>query len=436
MPEAAVRVEGLWKEYTVGSAKRHSTFYDFLSHTFRVPFARTHAFEGHARPGNDFCALRDVTFDVARGEVLGVVGRNGAGKSTLLKVLSRITAPTRGRVTLRGRVASLLEVGTGFHPELTGRDNIELNATILGMGRREIRRKFDQIVEFSGVERFLDTPVKRYSSGMYVRLAFAVAAHVEADILLIDEVLAVGDAEFQKRCLGMMGQVARDGRTVLFVSHNMPAVSRLCQRAVFLDRGTVVMDGPAPDVVSAYLRDGRATSCAREWSLPGEAPAGDVARLRAVRVKTRSGDLAASVDIRQPLRFEIEYEVMKAGHVLLSFFNVFSDTGVHVLEVVDVDSEWRRRPRPQGRYVVTARIPGNLLAEGLFLVSAGLTTLDPPVVQFNQRDVIAFHVVDSGEGDSARGDWAGTLSSAVRPLLEWTTHFNGPTLEPIRPERG
>ena len=252
MPATAIGVKGLCKGYSVDSAKRHNTFYDLLSHTLKLRFTQSPTRDCEAAATRHFYALREFTFDVERGDVLGVVGRNGAGKSTLLKVLSRITAPTRGRVTLRGRVASLLEVGTGFHPELTGRDNIQLNATILGMGRRELARKFDQIVDFSGVERFLDTPVKRYSSGMYVRLAFAVAAHVEADILLIDEVLAVGDAEFQKRCLGLMGQVARDGRTVLFVSHNMTALRNLCTRGLLLKGGEVEAVGRIDEVLKQY----------------------------------------------------------------------------------------------------------------------------------------------------------------------------------------
>jgi len=204
----------------------------------------------------EFWALRDVDFEVREGEVLGIIGRNGAGKSTLLKVLSRITEPTKGRVTLRGRVASLLEVGTGFHPELTGRENIFLNGAILGMARAEIRKKFDEIVAFAEVERFLDTPVKRYSSGMYVRLAFAVAAHMEPEILIVDEVLAVGDSEFQKKCLGKMGEVSRAGRTVLLVSHNMSSIAALADRLLLLDRGSVVVDGPVATAVAAYISSG------------------------------------------------------------------------------------------------------------------------------------------------------------------------------------
>lgn len=230
-------------------------------------------------------ALRDVSFELKQGEVLGIIGRNGAGKSTLLKILSKITDPTSGYAKIHGNISSLLEVGTGFHPELTGRENIYLNGTILGMRKREIDRKLDEIVDFSGVEKFIDTPVKRYSSGMKVRLAFSVAAHLEPDILIIDEVLAVGDAEFQKKCINKMEDVGTQGRTVLFVSHNIPAVTRLCDRTILLESGMVIHDGPTDKVVSSYLSAGLGTKAAREWSDQKQAPSGSLARLRAVRVR-------------------------------------------------------------------------------------------------------------------------------------------------------
>jgi lipopolysaccharide transport system ATP-binding protein len=262
MTDVVIRAEGLGKKYLIGhqaEAERYTALRDVIARGARG-LARSAAdmLRGRPLPAGDtveeLWALKDVSFEVKRGEVLGIIGRNGAGKSTLLKILSRITEPSAGRVTIKGRVASLLEVGTGFHPELTGRENVYLNGAILGMTRAEIRRKFDAIVAFAEVEKFLDTPVKRYSSGMYVRLAFAVAAHLEPEILVVDEVLAVGDAEFQKRCLGKMGEVASGGRTVLFVSHNMGAVSALCVTGIHLHRGSVATVGPAAEVVAAYIR--------------------------------------------------------------------------------------------------------------------------------------------------------------------------------------
>jgi lipopolysaccharide transport system ATP-binding protein len=251
MSQIAIKVEGLSKRYRIKSAhQRHNTLRDYIMATLR---RRGKGATQRGAGTEDVWAIKDVSFEVKKGEVLGIIGRNGAGKTTLLKILSRITEPTEGRAIMHGRVGSLLEVGTGFHPELTGRENIYLNAAILGMSRKEIERKFDEIVDFAGVHKFIDTPVKRYSSGMYVRLAFAVAAHLEPEILVVDEVLAVGDATFQKKCLGKMNAIAKGGRTVLFVSHNMPAVSSLCDRAVWLDGGRMREEGPTANVISSYL---------------------------------------------------------------------------------------------------------------------------------------------------------------------------------------
>jgi len=370
-------------------------------------------------------ALRDVSFEVARGEVVGIIGPNGAGKSTLLKVLSRITSPTTGNVEIRGRVSSLLEVGTGFHPELTGRDNVYLNGTILGMRKKEVDRKFDEIVEFSGVEKFLDTPVKRYSSGMRVRLAFAVAAHLEPDILIIDEVLAVGDAEFQKKCLNKMQDVGKDGRTVLFVSHSMPAITRMCERVIMIDNAQIKLDGPAHEVVGAYLKRGRSSPSQREWLDTSTAPVGEVVRLRAVRVRTEEGTTTDVIDIRCPVAIEIEYDVLKPGSTILPTFALWNEAEVNVCVAVDVDPEWRKRPRPTGRYISTGWIPGNLLSEGMLSVNVTIWTLKPiSNNELHVSDVVAFHVIDSLDGDSARGDYVGDLLGTTRPLLKWTTQVN------------
>jgi lipopolysaccharide transport system ATP-binding protein len=362
-----------------------------------------------------------VSFEVKQGEVLGIIGRNGAGKSTLLKTLSRITQPTRGRIEINGRVSCLLEVGTGFHGELTGRENVYLNGTILGMKRLEVSRKFDEIVAFAGVEDFIDTPVKHYSSGMYLRLAFAVAAHLEPEILIVDEVLAVGDADFQRKCLGKMAGVADQGRTIFFVSHNMPAITRLCKRVLYMDEGHLRLDGSAHEVVKSYLHSELGTMASREWTDLRKAPKGEIARLWAVRVRTEEGECTDKIDIRRPVGIEIEYEVLKPGYKLRCSIGLNNDEGVHVFEAIENNSDWRLRVRNPGRYRVTAWIPGNFLAEGTMIVDVGLGTVQPNILQFIVRQAVAFHVIDSVDGDSARGDYAGPLPGVVRPLLQWDT---------------
>jgi lipopolysaccharide transport system ATP-binding protein len=316
-----------------------------------------------------------------------------------------------------------LEVGTGFHQELTGRENIYLNGAILGMRKAEINRKFDEIVAFAEVERFIDTPVKHYSSGMYLRLAFAVAAHLEFEILLLDEVLAVGDARFQNRCFNKMQDVTRQDRTVLFVSHNMPAVANLCDRAILLDEGRIVHNGPTSQVISSYLNSGCNTAAVREWSDPATAPGGDIVRLRAVRVRSEDGKIASHIDIRQAVSVEMEYVVKKPGYVLLPNFGFDNQEGLCVFGAQDLDPEWRRRPRPAGRYVSSVLIPGNFLADGNVFVSAYLNTMDPFRHQFETHHVVTFEVIDSFEGDSARGDYDGRMYGVVRPKLEWHTQF-------------
>ena len=369
-------------------------------------------------------ALNNVSFSVTHGEVLGIIGKNGAGKSTLLKILSKITPPTRGQAIIRGRVASLLEVGTGFHQELTGRENVYLNGTILGMTKNEIDRKFEEIVDFSGVERFLDTPVKRYSSGMRVRLAFAVAAQLEPEILIIDEVLAVGDAAFQKKCLNKMESVSAQGRTVLFVSHNMQAIARLCPRAILLDAGYLVQDGRASQVVSSYMHSESATTALREWNDLHTAPGDEVVRLRAVRVRDEKGQVSETIDIRHRFAIEMEYDVLESGHLLMPNFNIFNSEGVHVFTTLDQDAKWRKVPRPEGRYVSTVWVDENLMAEGAFFVCAALMTPQPYIPHIYERDVVTFHVVDSLEAGSARGDWPGEIEGVMRPLLRWETHYD------------
>ena len=414
MGEIAIRAEELRKTFLLGERVQYKTLRETLSGLARLPF-------GRGPEPETVTALSGVSFEVKAGEVVGIIGRNGAGKSTLLKILSRITDPTSGRAEIHGRVGSLLEVGTGFHPELSGRENIFLNGAILGMKRAEILRKFDEIVAFEEVERFVDTAVKHYSSGMYLRLAFAVAAHLEPEILLVDEVLAVGDASFQRKCLNKMQDVGKAGRTVLFVSHNMPAVTRLCPRTILLDAGTVHTDGPSHKVVSAYLRSGVGSVAAREWPDPARAPGDAVARLCAMRVRPDGGEVKEAADIRKPVDIEMEYEVLREGCVLVPNYHFFNEEGAYIFVSIDVDPAWHRRPKPPGRYVSTARLPGNFLGEGSVIVGAALSTLDPVDVHFFERDAVAFQVVDSAEGGSARGDYAGPVPGSVRPLLQWKT---------------
>jgi lipopolysaccharide transport system ATP-binding protein len=321
-------------------------------------------------------------------------------------------------------VASLLEVGTGFHPELTGRENIFLNGAILGMERSEIKRKFDEIVAFSGVEKFINTPVKRYSSGMYVRLAFAVAAHLEPEILVIDEVLAVGDAEFQKKCLDKMDDVGHSGRTVLFVSHNMQAVTRLCSRCILLENGKVRLDGESHRVASAYLNSGIGTSAIREWDNVTKAPGDEVVRLNAVRVRTAAGELADSFDIRHKIAIEINYDVLEEGHIFHPHFGLSNEDGTTLFVAQDLDPNWRGRRRPTGRYTSTAWIPGNLLAEGAFSLWISIMTLEPECLRVDCRDAVLFRVIDSLDAkDTSRGDYPRPIPGLVRPMLRWETRY-------------
>ena len=422
MSDIAIRTETLSKQYKIGARRyRHDSLRELMADRFKSLFRKPEPLSGK----DAFWALKDVSFEIERGEILGVIGRNGAGKSTLLKILASITEPTSGRAEIYGRIGSLLEVGTGFDRELNGRENIYLSGAVLGMKKREIDRKFDDIVAFADVERFIETPLKHFSSGMYVRLAFAVAAHLEPEILLIDEVLAVGDARFQKKCLNKMEDVGKQGRTVLFVSHDMAAITRLCQRTILLDEGRVQHDGPTYEVVKTYLNSGLGSTACREWPDPTKAPGGDVARLRAVRVRAEDGKIAEAVDIRRPFTIEMEYDVLKKGYILLPHYGLVKATGEIAFVTVDLDPTWRRKKRPVGRYKSTVLVPGNLLSEGITFIHCVIITLTPDTVQFIVRDAVALQVIDSLDGDSARGDFVGHMPGVVRPLLKWTNEYMG-----------
>ena len=433
-----IKVKGLQKHYRIGlKEEMHDSFLLAALNFFKSPLTNYRKYRSLYRfddikvnqdntsinnSDNVIWALKDVSFTVNKGEVLGIIGNNGAGKTTLLKVLSKITTPSYGRAEICGKISSLLEVGTGFHPELTGRENIYLNGTILGMRKREIDRKFDEIVDFSGIEKFIDTPVKRYSVGMKIRLGFSVAAFLEPDILVIDEVLAVGDYDFQKKCLQRMETVGKHGRTVLFVSHNMQMITRLCSRAILLEKGQIKLDGPADRVVASYMTSERGRSSERVWKNRDGAPGGEIARLIAVRVKDKEGQVLESFDIRKPIGIEMQYEVLKSDYLLLPHYNIFNDAGEWLFTTIDTDPQWRGR-RPAGVYKATAWIPGNFLSEGFIFVQSSVFTLEPRTVQFEPRDVVAFQVVDSFGNDTARGDWPGTMKGAVRPLLKWTNEY-------------
>jgi lipopolysaccharide transport system ATP-binding protein len=416
-----IEVEGLSKRYRLGQLQAgYDTLRDTIAHGANRLLSRE-----HRPPPEEIWALDDVSFSVEQGEVLGVIGPNGAGKSTLLKILTRITTPTKGQAVIRGRVGSLLEVGTGFHGELTGRENIYLNGAILGMRRREINRKLPEIIQFSGVERFIDTPVKRYSSGMYVRLAFSVAAHLEPEILLVDEVLSVGDAEFQRRCLGRMEELSSHGRTVLFVSHQMQVLARLCDRAILLREGRVVQDGPSEQVVAHYLQAEGGAGSLRTWPDLATAPGGKRVRMREVRVVDENGRLADSVDIRRPVGIEISFTILRDDVPVFPKVKLIDREGNNAFNTVDTSPLWNGRPVP-GDYVATAWIPGNLLNEGLYTVEPGVSSLgaigsNKLVHQVRVPDAVAFHVYDPGEGDTSKGRFAGQFRGAVRPLLEWTS---------------
>jgi lipopolysaccharide transport system ATP-binding protein len=421
MEPVVVSVEGVSKRYRIGALHPgYDSLREVLAGAVSARLKRLRERRAADDEATTLWALRDVSFEVRRGEILGIVGRNGAGKSTLLKILSRITRPTAGQVEIYGRVGSLLEVGTGFHPDLTGRENVYLNGAVLGMRKVEIDAKFEEIVAFSELERFIETPVKRYSSGMYVRLAFSVAAHLEPEVLIMDEVLAVGDMAFQQKCLDKMNEIRRQGRTIFFVSHNLPAITRLCKRAVLLERGRLVAEGQPQDVVNRYLSTSWGAGAERAWG--GDAPGDAVARLRRVRVAGEGGETAAAVDVRRDSRIEVTYDVLEEGHALVPVVELYNEEGTEVFSTHDTGAEWRRRPRPRGRYTSAVRLPGNLLAEGTLIAHVSIMSHFPStILHARAANAVAFQVLDEPGGVSARGDYAGPMPGVVRPLLEWET---------------
>ncbi|MDF5733002.1 MAG: ABC transporter ATP-binding protein [Rhizonema sp. PD38] len=428
MSDTVIRVENLAKKYVLGHQKEGSSSYKSLRESMSdgakslgKKLIRPSGKQTVNSAPNEFWALNDVSFEIKQGDRVGIIGRNGAGKSTLLKVLSRITEPTSGSIRIKGRVASLLEVGTGFHPELTGRENVFLNGAILGMSKVEIQRKFDEIIAFAEVEKFLDTPVKRYSSGMYVRLAFAVAAHMEPEILIVDEVLAVGDSNFQKKCLGKMENVASEGRTVMFVSHSMETVTRLCNTAVLLNNGSVQSSGTTNKVINAYLKSDFGTTAQRRWNNISRAPGNNVVRLVEVKAHREDGEVIDSFDITKPIGITMIYEVLMNDKIFTHSINLFNENGVNILNSHDIVSELRKEPRSKGEYSSTMWIPGNFLSEGTVVVGVAIINQDPFVIHFHELDTVAFNVTDPMNGNSARGNYTLPFPGIVRPILKWET---------------
>ena len=417
----AIRVEGLSKSYIISHdlRDRYATLRDVLASNLRGMARATGNLLGHrsasgAATSEEFWALKDVSFEMQAGERLGIVGRNGAGKSTLLKILSRITEPTRGRAEITGRVASLLEVGTGFHPELTGRENIFLNGAILGMSKREITRKFDAIVEFAEIEKFLDTPVKRYSSGMYVRLAFAVAAHLEPEILIVDEILAVGDTQFQNKCLGKIEEVGQAGRTVLFVSHNLNALRRLCPRSILLAEGRLVADGPTSEVLDKYTGDDVLSTGYRDWKAEGRSPGGEDFQLHSMALRNEAGEPAREFGFLEPILIDVCYGVHTA-HAYRIILAVSNSEGTRLFYTGEYENRGSA-VRSGGEYVSTCRIPGHLLNDGQYWIDITVDVANHKVF-VDERGVLAFSIVAS-EGIAGRRD---SRYGVICPAVEWST---------------
>lgn len=420
--EPVIKIEHLGKKYVLRHHTKESyvTLRDVISNKFKSIVSRKR--DNERNSSEEFWALKDVSFEIHKGEKIGIIGRNGAGKSTLLKILSQIMEPSTGKVTINGTIASLLEVGTGFHPELSGRENIYLNGAILGMSKREIESKFDEIVTFSEVEKFLDTPVKRYSSGMYVRLAFSVAAHLDPDILIIDEVLAVGDAAFQKKCLQKIEEISGKGKTVLFVSHNMNTVMKLCTKAILLNMGQVEAMGDVELVVDSYYRSNLGTSAHRIWNKePAKEGNEVVVRVLETRAHDENMQVHENYDITRPIGISMDYEVLKEGEKFTHSMNVFNEDGVHLFSSHDTEFAKTEQPAAKGIYTSTMWIPGNMLAEGNHVISIAIMRINPFYIYFHEMDALRFTVRDYLRGDSARGNYTLDFPGVVRPLLKWQT---------------
>jgi lipopolysaccharide transport system ATP-binding protein len=416
-----IKVENLSKRYRLGVINRDMLYKDLQSRwaKFRgkddpnAPISAKH--NKRLEHGDEFWALRNVDLEVKEGEILGIIGRNGAGKSTLLKILSQITAPTEGSIKVKGRIASLLEVGTGFHPELTGRENIYLNGAILGMTRKEVRSKFDEIVAFADIDEFINTPVKRYSSGMYVRLAFAVAAHLDPEILIIDEVLAVGDASFQKKCLGKMQEVStQGGRTVLFVSHNMTAVQSLCTRAVLLSGGETESVGKPEYLISQYLAMCGTVSARKNYR--PEAYGDSIACLLEASVRNHRGEVTAVLDFYEGGAVEFTYQVFRSGYLPLPNAHFFDQKGDYVMVSSENQNKVSSEP---GVYKTHLLIPPHFLNTGRYSVGLCVATHNPVIVHHFDKEGLVFDIIEDMEQRGS--DFRSSIPGIIRPRLEWQT---------------
>lgn len=429
MSDLAITAEGVSKKYVIGHLscrEGYLTLRDAIARGSQALWRRTAgALRGEqliaGSSTEEFWALKDVSFAIPEGQVVGIIGKNGAGKSTLLKVLSQITAPTDGRITIRGRVASLLEVGTGFHPELSGRENIYLNGAILGLSRADIRARFDEIIAFAEVEKFLDTPVKRYSSGMYVRLAFAVAAHLEPDIFIVDEVLAVGDAQFQKKCLGKLGEVAgKKGRTVLFVSHQMGMITSLCQRALLLDAGTVAFDGTAADAVAKYYSADGGTPFFVDYTKAAKKLGDRLATPLSASVEDAQGNRTGEIDIRQPFKVKLRYKQHEDTPLPpLPNFHFLDSLG----QLAFTSNGTYQASAQPGTYEAICTVPGNFLNNDSYVIGVALTFIHAGThVSFFDRSALSVVVTDPIEETRhgpLRNGYTGAIGGVVRPHLDW-----------------
>lgn len=412
MEKPIIEVNGLSKKYRLGEIQPYYTLRDSLAGLLKNPFAAVKS----QLQKDEFWALKDINFTVNQGEVVGIIGRNGAGKSTLLKILSQITPPTEGEVILRGRVGSLLEVGTGFSPELTGRENIYLNGAVLGMKRTEVKKKFDEIVAFSEVEKFLDTPLKRYSSGMYMRLAFAVAAHLEPEILIVDEVLAVGDAEFQKKCLGKMGEVAGQGRTVLFVSHNMGAVKNLCKTAHLLQQGNLMASGATEQVINKYLETNIHANSSVKYLKSDKASGDELAQIVFAQITDKNGKSKPSYSITEEIRVIAQVVINdKSSRKYFPNFHFTAPDGSYIFVSQPTDG----LSSGKGKFELTCSIPPNLLNNGSYYVGLALTSYPGVRVHFFKPNALEFDISDPIDNVPTRGEYRGEFPGLVRPLLNW-----------------